>query len=251
MSRSRTSWSVFLILWSTLALSAFANTEIINFRTTPGSSVSRHKSLQKNVVENVLIPGQSHRISIAGADFASADGQAATVTREFRVLLDEYVKNQTDSDVRLWSCQAFLGGCDATADQAWTARISWPATTPADFKLAVGGVADAKTGGGHDRIIRVQVDRTGITVPPSGPLRMLSRQLDSESPLIPAGDAVEAASLPIVADAAEEDLVFDLVIEPLLFGVLPLKSLQTAVAVIVVAVMGSLMMSVLFNHVPM
>ena len=126
-----------------------------------------------------------------------------------------------------------------------------PPKTPADFKLAVGGVADAKTGGGHDRIIRVQVDRTGITVPPSGPLRMLSRQLDSESPLIPAGDAVEAASLPIVADAAEEDLVFDLVIEPLLFGVLPLKSLQTAVAVIVVAVMGSLMMSVLLNHVPM
>lgn len=54
-----------------------------------------------------------------------------------------------------------------------------------------------------------------------------------------------------VRPGGEEPLVFDLVVEPLLFGVLPLGSLETAVAAVVASAMGSLVVSTSFKFVPL
>lgn len=62
---------------------------------------------------------------------------------------------------------------------------------------------------------------------------------------------VEGADSILEPYAVEEDLVFDLVVEPLLFGVLPLGSLETVVVVIVSALFGTLLVGTILGYVPL
>ena len=124
---------------------------------------------------------------------------------------------------------------------------------PADFKLSViEGVVDAGVAShnGHDRIIQVQVERTGVTIPSSRSLRMFSPRVNTEMRRLPSERAVGADAI-LVPYAIEEDLVFDLVVEPLLFGMLPLGSLETGVMVTVSAIVGSFLVGTILRNVPL
>jgi hypothetical protein len=125
---------------------------------------------------------------------------------------------------------------------------------PAEFMISViedlAGT-DTASKSSHDRILKVQIVRSGVAVPPAGPLNIFSREPNSAlHNLTQVGEALADATS-AVQRGGEETLVFDLVVEPLLFGVLPLGSLETGVAVVVTVVVGSLIASGFFKYVPM
>jgi hypothetical protein len=126
--------------------------------------------------------------------------------------------------------------------------------TPAEFRISVVedlAGTDTASKPSHDRIIKVQIVRSGVAVPPSGPLNIFSREPNPAlRNVTQEGEALSDARS-AVQYGGEESLVFDLVVEPLLFGVLPLGSLETGMAVVITAVVGSLILSGFFKYVPM
>lgn len=221
-----------------------------------------------------LIPGRASRILIPyGNSTAGLEHQTPAVSaiKYFSVGLDNYLEGQARSSSSLL-CKTFLGGCDATKDKAWTARISWPATvcmlhfplsstdvtnstslqTPAEFTISVvegtGSIESSTTS--HDRIIKVEVRSAGVPVPPQSPLSIFRRKstrnessFNNARQAEPFHDDITQSSRP----AADDSLVFDIVVEPLLFGVVPMESWYTGAVVVSSIIIGVLATSVLFR----
>lgn len=124
--------------------------------------------------------------------------------------------------------------------------------TPAEFAISIvegTGSVESSTPS-HDRIIKVEVRSAGVPVPPQALLSIFSRKSTrNESSSTNArqaepfhDDITQSSRL-----AAEASLVFDIVVEPLLFGAVPMGSWYTGAVVVSSIIIGVLATSVLFR----
>ena len=138
---------------------------------------------------------------------------------------------------------------------SWTVRLSWPATVspslsrplssfparkvlgsdpslvgssqmPSDFKLEIIPWKSARTdltSSSHDRLLRVTRWPTGIRIPEGTPLTSWTH-----SP----------ASVDREAEDQEDKIIFDILVEPLTFGVIPSTAWPTIGSVVMMAIGG-------------
>lgn len=122
---------------------------------------------------------------------------------------------------------------------------------PAEFAISI--VKRPPLTSGHDRILKVEVASAGVAIPPQSLLGIFGRDHIQRSTGVTTGREGESIHGNIAASSAserEDALVFDIVVEPLAFGVVPMGSWYTGAVVVASVIIGIVMTSVLFRIAP-
>lgn len=122
--------------------------------------------------------------------------------------------------------------------------------TPAEFTVSIVEGSGSVPTPRHDRMIKVEVRSAGVPIPPQSLLAIFSRkstQNGSSSANVGQDEPSRDKAISAPRSEGEDALVFDIVVEPLLFGVVPMGSWYTGAVVVASIVIGVVAASVLFK----